>query len=192
MNTNNTPLEYPTWQDGVIYDPPTRKTKSDQPQPAQLDSTPKPRNPEAPHHLFKQPPERHTRKCSICNHPDRQEIEEAYLAWVSPNTIVNEHRLRSFSSFYRHVEAAGLPVIRRRHIRAALDHVIEQASSVRVTGADVIRAILASVRIGDNGEYIEPIKRSEVTHRHIENNPISNRETNLLETPQLQQNKGKI
>jgi hypothetical protein len=200
MNTTSTPLEYPTWHDGVIYDPPTRKTKPEQPeqpQPAaaatvELHSAPHSRDPEAAPPLFKQPPERHTRKCAICNHPDRREIEEAYLAWVSPNLIVNEHSLPSFSSLYRHVEATGLPILRRRRIRAALDPVIEQACSVRVTGADVIRAIIASSRIGDEGEYIEPVKRSEITHRHVENQPFSNRETILLETPQPQQNKAKI
>ena len=182
MNTNNTPVEYPTWQDGVIHYPPTSKTKPHQPITHQPDPNSSQSNPR-PIPQLKTPPERHTRKCSICNHEDREAIEEAYLDWISPELIARQFDVAGYASVYRHVEATGLAALRRRRKLAALDLIIEQAGQVRARSSDIIRAIITSSRINDDGDYIEPVRRSEITHSVSSNKPISNRQPKLLETP---------
>ena len=54
--------------------------------------------------------ERHSRKCAICTHPDRQAIEEAFLQQSPNHNIVKDYNLPSLSSLYRHAHATGLRV----------------------------------------------------------------------------------
>ena len=80
--------------------------------------------------------ERHSRKCAICTHPDRQAIDEAFLhrsrrdrtrgwarVWADDSAqqnvdsaqrnivqIVKAYNLPSLSSLYRHAHATGLRV----------------------------------------------------------------------------------
>ena len=180
MNTNNTPVEFPN--NGGIYDPVAPghdQNSSDSASSAiarvsrSANSTPR----------LKTPPERHSRKCAVCNHDDRESIEEAYLNWTSPERIASQFDLSSYASVYRHVEAVGLAASRRRRKHAALDLIIERAGHARVTGGDVIRAIITSARIGDDGEYIEPVRRTQINHNTTSGKPISNRKPKLLETP---------
>jgi hypothetical protein len=50
---------------------------------------------------------RHSRKCAICTHPNRQAIDEAFLH-QSANHIVKDYNLPSLSSLYRHAHATGI------------------------------------------------------------------------------------
>lgn len=63
--------------------------------------------------------ERHSRKCAICTHPDRQAIDEAFLhlprrVWADDSAqrnivdIVKDYNLPSPSPLYRHAHATGL------------------------------------------------------------------------------------
>src|SRR5580704_8148275 len=62
---------------------------------------------------MKRPPDpppstkRHSRKCVICTHPDREAIDEAFLH-QSANHIVKDYNLPSLSSLYRHAHATGI------------------------------------------------------------------------------------
>ncbi len=112
----------------------------------------------------------HSGKCSICNHPDRAEIEAAFLNWEPADRIVAEFKLPARSTLYRHVYAADLLRQRRKNLLAALDHIIERAATARVTGSDVLNAIELSCRL--SGGNIAPLRRYEVTHKYIhETNP---------------------
>ncbi len=205
MNTNNTPVEFPIWHRGQIFeaaDPNDQPAPTEIPEPGQNASHPDASAPSAnncdpPEPVsdarqsppadsaprLKTPPERHSRKCAVCNHEDREAIEEAYLNWTSPEHIARQFDLRSYVSVYRHVEAVGLATLRRRRKHAALDLIIERAGHARVTGGDVIRAIITSARIGDDGEYNEPVRRTQINHNTTSDKPISNRKPKLLETP---------
>ena len=46
--------------------------------------------------------ERHSRKCTICRHPDRDAIEHDFLHWCHPVDIAEEFGLADHSSIYRH------------------------------------------------------------------------------------------
>jgi hypothetical protein len=116
-------------------------------------------------------PARHGRKCNVCNHPDREAIEQAYLHWQSPEKIAREFGIADHSSVYRHVHATGLTTRRSLHTRHALDYIIEQAGAIRVTGDDVIKAIRAASCLTDDGKWVEPPKRVIITHQTAPESP---------------------
>jgi hypothetical protein len=107
----------------------------------------------------------HSGKCTICNHPDRAEIEAAFLNWEPADRIVADFKLPARSSLYRHANAADLLNQRRNNLRAALDHIIEQAATARATASDVLNAIELSYRL--SGTNVAPLRRYEVTYKHI-------------------------
>jgi len=53
------------------------------------------------------------------------------------------------------LNALGLFEKRRRNIRAALEHIIEQATKVDVTASAVVTAIQAYAKINSAGEWID-------------------------------------
>jgi hypothetical protein len=111
----------------------------------------------------KAPEDRHSRKCHICRHPDREQIEEDFLQWRSPWTIIQEYDIPE-SSLFRHAHAFGLFPLRRENMRLALDRVIERGVQVDNTGDTIIRAVRAEACLTDDGHWVEPAKRIIVTH----------------------------
>ena len=106
---------------------------------------------------------RHASKCAICQSEDRQEIENLFLHWISPGYIVEQFRVRSRMTLYRHVHATGLYEYRRRNLRSALDRLIENADSATVSGDCIIRAIRAQSRVSEDGRWSEPVQRVVVS-----------------------------
>lgn len=143
---------------------------------------------------------RHARKCSVCHHPDRQEIDQAFLHWVRPDAIAREFQFEDPRPIYRHAHATGLYLRRSANVRFALEHIIEKAQSAKVTGDTVIRAIRALSCLNDDGRWSEPPKRVIVTRQTIssaqpgpapaqtsfspgsQSDEISNRPSNRLES----------
>jgi hypothetical protein len=114
-------------------------------------------------------PARHARRCTICHHPERDLIEEAFVHWFHADRIVDDHDLPSRSALYRHAYATGLYELRRRNLRYALEHLIEEARYANVSGDCVIRAIRAYSRLTDDGRWIEPpqyivVERRDAAH----------------------------
>ncbi|MGB6484436.1 MAG: hypothetical protein WBE86_13200 [Candidatus Acidiferrales bacterium] len=124
--------------------------------------------------------ERHSRKCSVCKHPDRELIEEMFLHWHSPSTIYKRFLLRDRSSIYDHAHATGLYLRRRRNLRCALEFVIERAEEAPISSHGIVRAIKAYASITDAGEWVEPPSRVVFS---TESSAVSNRHTNGLEIP---------
>jgi hypothetical protein len=98
---------------------------------------------------------RHKRTCSVCGHQQREEIESAFIGWRSPASIAEEYGLADRASVYRHAHALGLFEKRRRNIRAALEHIIENAGEVDVTASAVVAAVQAYAKINAVGEWID-------------------------------------
>ncbi|MGB9336618.1 MAG: hypothetical protein WCB14_16540 [Candidatus Acidiferrales bacterium] len=135
-------------------------------------------------------PERHARKCAICRSQDRQEIENAFLHWISPDFIADEFDdVPDRMTLYRHVHATGLYEFRRRNLRCALDRLIESAGSANVSGDCVIRAIRAYSRLNDDGHWIDPVQRVVISRQKVnfaaseEQSDEVLRKTILIETP---------
>jgi len=98
---------------------------------------------------------RHTANCGICKHPQREEIERKFLAWVGPADIAEEYGLGDRTTVYRHGVALNLYDKRRRNVRAALEHIIEKAGGVDVNAAAVVAAVQAYAKINAAGEWID-------------------------------------
>lgn len=98
----------------------------------------------------------HARKCSVCRHPERDAIEEAFLHWRKVSLITREFELPGRTALYRHAHAMGLFARRSRNLRFALGLVIEQAETVTPTAESIIHAVQAYTRLTDAGEWVEP------------------------------------
>ncbi len=103
-------------------------------------------------------PNRHSRKCSVCNHPERDAIEEEFLHWRSPHAIGAHYDIHK-KAIYRHAHAMGLFAQRRGNVRAVLEHIIEQAEHAPVTGQTIINAVRALTCLQDDGRWVEPPRR---------------------------------
>lgn len=101
--------------------------------------------------------ERHRRICSVCRHPLVALIDEAFLQWVSPYTIVEQFHLPHRAVIYHHAHVFKLFELRDRTLRRALGNIIEQSDRVRVTAQDVIRAAYAFAHINDEGLWFQPV-----------------------------------
>src|SRR5271157_997157 len=97
---------------------------------------------------------RHEHQCRICSHPKREEIEQVFIAWVSPARIAKKYAVCR-DGVYRHAHVFGLMGQRRRNIRAALERIIEKAGEVEVNAAAVVSAASAYARINSRGEWVE-------------------------------------
>jgi hypothetical protein len=98
---------------------------------------------------------RHKRACSVCAHPQREEIEADFIGWHSPAAIAEQYRLADRSSVYRHAHALALFQKRQRNVRAALGRIIEKAGEVDVTASAVVSAVQAYSKINAAGEWID-------------------------------------
>jgi hypothetical protein len=108
-------------------------------------------------------PERHSRKCRICNHPDRADIEGDFLRWRPTAEIAREFGLPDHSSICRHARALGLYDRRGESICFALDPILEQADRVfsRLTPNSLISAVQTYAQINNKGKRVRP-----VVHHH--------------------------
>jgi hypothetical protein len=88
----------------------------------------------------------HAARCGICRHPQRAELEQEFLDWVSPREIATEYKV-SKSAIYHHAAVTGLLDQRRRNTMFALDRVIEQVGDAKVTSWSVISAIRLRLKL---------------------------------------------
>jgi hypothetical protein len=125
---------------------------------------------------------RHRRKCQVCHHPEREAIEDLFVHWHSPASIANffddiaddteddddeyAKRLRvTWVAIYRHAYAVGLDEIRRRNLRFAFEHILEQAGDTTPTSASIMAAARAyAACVNNDGQWIDPPKRVLVTN----------------------------
>jgi hypothetical protein len=127
-----------------------------------------PRSSGAPHR-----DSRHSRKCNVCCHPDRDAIEQAFLRWRSPDQIALDYGIADHSSVYRHVHATGLFARRRATLRLALEPLIEQACEVRVTAGAIVSAVRLYAQINDAGEWVGPQQPAPPAESSASSTPAS-------------------
>ena len=98
---------------------------------------------------------RHKRNCTICTHPNCEEIERDFINWKSPAAITTEYGLADRTTVYRHAHALDLFIKRGRNVRAALEKIIERVGEVDVTAAAVVAVIQAHAKINAQGQWID-------------------------------------
>jgi len=107
--------------------------------------------------------DRHSRKCCICSHPDRDAIEGEFIRWACPRRIARDYQIADRASFYRHAHATGLYARRRREFARVLEDILEcvEHSSLEKTADVIIRASRVYAHLDENGNWIEP-RRTQV------------------------------
>ena len=100
--------------------------------------------------------ERHQRLCTVCQHPERDAIEESFLQWRCVSWINRQFEISNRNALYRHAHATGLFSRRGRRLRFALEHMIEQADQIIPTGDHILRAIRDYSCLDDEGKWHEP------------------------------------
>jgi hypothetical protein len=113
---------------------------------------------------------RHESNCTICSHPQREEIEREFVEWASPLRIAEDFALPDRKTVYRHARAFGLLLKRDRNIRAGLAKIIERGGEVEISAAAVVAAIQAYSKINSLGQWVD---RNE----HINLNELFDRMT---------------
>jgi hypothetical protein len=104
------------------------------------------------------PLERHQRKCAICHHPEREEIEELFLHWHNPCNIAAGYKVPA-RSLYRHAHATGLYSARQDSLRPVLDRLLERVEDAKISGDCIIRAVRAYSCLGADNKWTEPPAR---------------------------------
>jgi hypothetical protein len=155
---------------------PRRARAADQPDYPQQ---PAPGRPSEPRVRAKMGP--HTRRCNVCRHPHRKEIEQEFLRWRSPDRIAQDYKIPDHSSIYRHVHATGIFARRRKAVRASLEPIIECAEFVKVTASSLIKAIHAFTHITEDGEWVNHPTQHTVIVQHV-NVPEENNRSDASET----------
>jgi hypothetical protein len=104
--------------------------------------------------------DRHSRRCVVCAHPDRDAIEGDFIRWRSPKNIAEAYHIADRSSFYRHAHATGLFARRRREFARVLEDILENVedSSLENTADVIIRAARVYAHIDENGNWVEPTR----------------------------------
>jgi hypothetical protein len=126
-----------------------------------------PRKPRRPSRIIEINPNRHRAHCTICNHPERDAIEQAFLHWWRTSAIVYQFKLPNRLVLYRHAQALRLFERRKARTEHALGYIVEKADYVEPTADSVIRALGC---IDDNGRWAEPRKHVVVTHEIVHSN----------------------
>src|SRR5579864_380342 len=99
--------------------------------------------------------ERHSRRCIICHHPEREDIEEEFVHWRAPWKLAHDYKLGDYRTIYRHARAAGLLLQRRERLHSALDAFVESVDDVTFTGDTILRAMRAYSCIDSHGRWTE-------------------------------------
>jgi hypothetical protein len=114
----------------------------------------RPKTPQAPPPIPDGPdPHMHAGKCTVCKHPQRAEIERAFVDWSSPSEITRMFGLASRATIYRHARARGLFELRRRNLHYGLGRIAEQVADLKPSAANVIAAFIAMAKINARGEW---------------------------------------
>jgi hypothetical protein len=97
---------------------------------------------------------RHESQCTVCSHPQRQEIEELWIGWYNPGWIVDHYRV-SRDALYRHVHAFDLFSKRQRNAKRALERIIERVDHTSFSGSVILSAIKAYTKMNSAGQGVE-------------------------------------
>lgn len=128
---------------------------------------------------------RHSRKCSVCSHPDRDVIEAEFIRWTNPHDLVTYFNLGGRSAVYRHAHATGLFARRKRELCRTLESILETSDSATFETAPVlISAARLYSHLDEEGRWYEPPKTIKILHGQIPSEePEEAEPVSLIETP---------
>jgi len=104
---------------------------------------------------------RHQAQRTICSYSCRQEIDDLFVDWVSPDLIVKRFTNISRDSVYRHAHAFDLFTKRRKNIRMALEKIVERVDFTAMSGSVILSAIKAIEKLNSEGQGVENMQSTD-------------------------------
>src|SRR5271168_476402 len=102
---------------------------------------------------------RHSRKCGICNSPDRDLIEAAYVGWERPIVICKKYKIRFLSSLQAHCRALRLDERRDGNVRRLLSNFLESGLTIKPSPSAFVQAVAILSKLNEAGRS-EDISKS--------------------------------
>jgi hypothetical protein len=94
---------------------------------------------------------RHQSQCTVCSHPQRQEIEEEWVNWGNTTLLADRSGL-SRDSLYRHMRATNADIKRQKNIKGALERMIERLDMASLSGSTIMAALKAYISFCEREE----------------------------------------
>lgn len=101
---------------------------------------------------------RHQSQCAICQHPQREKVENDYLNWTCVTDLARFCGVSRYS-LYRHVHALGLDEQRRDHILLPIERLIERGDMTDLSGSTVLGAIQLYMKVTGAGQQVKAVER---------------------------------
>jgi hypothetical protein len=101
---------------------------------------------------------RHSRRCRICESPDREAIERDVIAWQRPSAICERYGIKSRTTLHLHVRALRLDERRDANIRGALSRFVERAATVKPTAAAFVQACAILCKLDVAGKLVDTVQ----------------------------------
>ncbi len=107
----------------------------------------------------------HAKKCAICNHEQRNEIEDKYLDGVSPYQIELDYPGVSNNSVYRHVKIFGLDKKRDNSTLTKIDRLLDRCNleKIKIDPAKIVDLLALRSKV-----------KGEITEKHENRNKNEN------------------
>jgi len=97
---------------------------------------------------------RHQSQCSVCSHPQRQAIEEAWVDWANTTELAERFRI-SRDAVYRHAHALGLFSERQKRRKRLFEKCLERLDITSFKGSDLVRILKEYTKLCDTEEARE-------------------------------------
>jgi len=104
---------------------------------------------------------RHMAQCQICRSTCREEIEDRWVNWCDTQRLAKDFNISRYT-VYRHMHALGLFRKRQQNIARTLELIIERLEWTSVTGAQIVAAINAYVKLQAEEQRREPTQSANV------------------------------
>jgi hypothetical protein len=115
---------------------------------------------------------RHSRRCVVCHHPQRNQIDFDFVHWRHPVDIVRKYNIRHRSLLYRHARATGLYAARSCDLRGALDHILDGRAPTPLNLEASVRAVHAYSHLSDPGKWFEPTRKLAIAKDNRRDPPL--------------------
>lgn len=115
---------------------------------------------------------RHSRRCVICHHPHRNQIDFDFVNWRHHFDIVRKYSIRHRSLLYRHARATGLYAARSQNLRGAIDHILDGRARTPLNIDASLRAVHAYTHLSDPGTWVEPTRKLAIAKDNRRDPPL--------------------
>lgn len=104
----------------------------------------------------------HVSRCRVCRSPNKEQIEERFMAGESPTAIADDSKIEvSRDSIEAHIRAYKLRDKRTIRVLKLADYIIDRADLHRREITDPV--LVAAMNIKARSQVVEPLDRSEYT-----------------------------